>query len=648
MDCLLFHTKMMLMSSYRWGAAGRQQNSDKDGGWDWLLDALDSNRVRATLMQFPVSDTLEPPLDTSANINNKETADDDEVSLSGEEGYDHEDDSHASASAMSSSQKLIISKQSNCDEWRGSGEDTRYSPGFILPLVLGALEEHLPVEQDTGSESPKSVSKIQEADVTDDDSTSEVREQHQAFCHFSRRLCDRGAIALALASLSSRCPSIRKVAVSICGVFLKALQMKESQSIKSWHERPQLEMLMSSVQRGLAVRRAMQLQKAKEAHESGPINTPMLPAVSAVFLAKSLMVISRPADDMYGPINRYFLRLNDHHGAFQDCFTLPAFLSLYCNASDDQSKCKVERNWALLALKDGTVDDFCYRIICQSHIPELVMSSLDSSMGNPDYTSEVSLTVEVISSLIRSGGSRASNHMIHRLGILSWLHGIVSWREFSSVLPYTSLKCKYLRLICAAVQAYNQNDTPDMQFFEKVPLSNTVIKICLAAGSSGEKSDSSDASLLECTCDALWEIHAADQKSHDNSADFICGQTALDDMASLLTQFVPQELMFPKVLSSLCNLPFVATPDSSSARLFSKLALGYVAHHKTTNTIPKLLLHVLKRVTELMVKYPQIASDEVITTLMLKCRQMAVLEDGAIQAWEQIMVLCQANSQSTE
>eukprot|EP00956_Cyclotella_meneghiniana_P005308 scaffold6683_cov68-Cyclotella_meneghiniana.AAC.2 len=634
--------EQMLMSYYRWGAfAARQIEDDQD--WDWLLNALDNNRIRSTLMQYPVSDGLDPLPDACVEETNAvtiESANEDNDSFL-EDGERYEDSDEESQIDSAASKTITVS-QTTCDEWRGCGEDICYSPGFLIPLVLAALEEaHFPLE-DSGYESPKSVN-VMHIENENSEDVEDVRENHEAFCKFSRRLCDKGAIAFALAALSCRCSSIRKAAVGICGLFLKALQMPEAQSIKSWHERPQLEMVMSSAQRGLAVRRAMQVQKAKEAGQCS-LNTPMLPAVSAVFLAKSLQIVARPADDMYGPINKYFLRLTDYCGAFQDSFILPSFLSLYCNASDDLNKCKSERNWALLALKDGTVDEFCYRIICQSHIPELIMSALDSGMDNPDFTSEVSLTIDVILSLIQSGGNRAAKHMIHRLGILSWLHGIISWRDVSSVFPHAALKCKFLKLVAAAVKAYNTNMTLDMPFFEKVSLSHAVIRICLS-----DLTELGEEQLLESTCDSLWEIYLSDQHQSQSGrpVNFIGGQTTLDDMTTILTKFVSYEHLFPKVLASMCNLPFIVKEENCPLHLFIKLSLGYVVAHDDSREEPptNLVIQVLKRVYELMIKYPHLARDYKISSLIIKSRRQAVLVENGMQVWECAMDLLRDGNQ---
>ena len=146
------------------------------------------------------------------------------------------------------------------DPWRGTGEDLRYSPGFILPLVLGALEANLPQEIHVGKKQSQDAEEMEvdrDTDDNDKDESEEDMAQRQAFSTIARKLCDRGCISLAIASLSSRCPLMRKVAVAICGLFLRALQMKESHEMKSWRERPQQEMIMASLQRGLTVRRAM-------------------------------------------------------------------------------------------------------------------------------------------------------------------------------------------------------------------------------------------------------------------------------------------------------------------------------------------------------------------------------------------------------
>jgi len=637
------------MSNLRWGPATRHvKNVSEEDSWEWFVVALDIDRIRYTLCQFPVADTLDPKCDNDVEraTNHEHKVKQDEQLVSLDEIEDETDDDSSTATSQKYAHDTDTTRDSvNSDIWRGAGDDLRYSPGFILPLVLATLESYLPLEKRSGNEKAAEVGQDEEIDDRDEENETDC----YAFGNICRRVNDRGGIALAIASLSSRCPSIRQLAIAICGLFLKALQMQESHGIKLWRERPQQEMLVSSIQRGLAVRRSIQMQKRDkmEGIELGRmttdtrINIPMLPAVSAVFLAKALLVLSKPGDDMYGQLNRYFLRLTDYHGAFQDCFGLPAFLSLYSSSSDELSRCRTERSWALLSLKDGAVDEYCYRIISQHHVPELIMSSFDCMMDDPESKSELYLTIDVIETLIQSGGVRASNHLLKGQGLLSWLHGVLSWRKIPSVFPYVALKCKFIKLITTAVNSYrctvhagNDGELAEVQtFYEKVPLANAVIRLCLDGNDTTGQGDSSPDSLtlLSSTCNALWEIYLAGRHSQITSTSD--GTTALSDMSYILMKFMRHGDMFEKALSSMCDLPLVPNEkDPSSAKLFSSLALGFILD-MNAKLLPDTILLSMKRVHELMEINDCLREDVKITTQIMQCRQVAVVS-GGIHVWD--------------
>ena len=637
------------MSNLRWGPATRHvKNVSEEDSWEWFVVALDIDRIRYTLCQFPVADTLDPKCDNDVEraTNHEHKIKRDEQLVSLDEIEDETDDDSSTATSQKYAHDTDTTRDSvNSDIWRGAGDDLRYSPGFILPLVLATLESYLPLEKRSGNEKAAEVGQDEEIDDRDEENETDC----YAFGNICRRVNDRGGIALAIASLSSRCPSIRQLAIAICGLFLKALQMQESHGIKLWRERPQQEMLVSSIQRGLAVRRSIQMQKRDkmEGIELGRmttdtrINIPMLPAVSAVFLAKALLVLSKPGDDMYGQLNRYFLRLTDYHGAFQDCFGLPAFLSLYSSSSDELSRCRTERSWALLSLKDGAVDEYCYRIISQHHVPELIMSSFDCMMDDPESKSELYLTIDVIETLIQSGGVRASNHLLKGQGLLSWLHGVLSWRKIPSVFPYVALKCKFIKLITTAVNSYrctvhagNDGELAEVQtFYEKVPLANAVIRLCLDGNDTTGQGDSSPDSLtlLSSTCNALWEIYLAGRHSQITSTSD--GTTALSDMSYILMKFMRHVDMFEKALSSMCDLPLVPNEkDPSSAKLFSSLALGFILD-MNAKLLPDTILLSMKRVHELMEINDCLREDVKITTQIMQCRQVAVVS-GGIHVWD--------------
>ena len=636
-----FYLQVMFMNNLRWGQMATKidmQGNAVEESWEWFVDALESDRIRLTLSQFPVADLL-VPAGTACVVAAPEDSKRQHSSDSEEETDDENSINEPGSSSTPRQTSHGVRPQSENDHWRGAGNDLRYSPGFVLPLILATLEAHLPHEQDSKAEDGEdheAMNSDDEADHKDDDHIA----QCQSFAIICKRMCDRGGIALTVASLSSRCPLVRKVAVSICGLFLKALQLEESHGMKFWRERPQLEMIMNSIQRGVAVRRALQITRYES---QGGIklgghthHVPMLPAVSAIFLAKALLILSKPQDDMYGQVNRYFLRLQDYHGAFQDCFGLPAFLVLYCSSSDDLSRCRLERNWALLALKDGAVDEFCYRIISQHHVPELIMSSFDSLADRPDSKGELYLTIDVIETLIQSGGTRSLDHLVERQGLLSWLHGIISWRKVSDIFPFEALRCRFLKLIITAVEAYRgslnvgEDVTSDaIEFYEKIPLANAVIKICIEAGDTDENKDY-PTSLLAMTCDALWAIYEADKGGMAQTVSQ--GLTSICDATVLLKKFVSHDDMFAKVLATVCDLPLVATEnDLVSANQFCNMAIGYIVDMDVL--LPSETITVtLKRVYELMQLYPSLIDDEYATAGILKCRPLAALA-GAIDVW---------------
>ena len=627
-----------MMDDLRWGQIRIHHNPHEtdqtnligEETWEWLVHALQLDRVRSTLAQFPIGDSLEP-----IRFNCECTGHPKDVIRKAEFSSNFEDE------VLPETDMSVITQQNSHssvhvgnDLWRGDGDDLRYSPGFLLPLILATIEAYLPHEEIGGPEHPGNTNKGKnDADIA----------SCKMFGGVCRRICDKGGIALAIGSLSSHCCSLRKVAVAICGLFLKALQMQESQGIKSWRERPQLEMILSSIQRGLVIRRATQMQRynAQEGvniEEVEKYNIPLLPAVSTTFLAKALLILSNPSDNMYGQMNRYFLRLTDCHGAFQDFFGLPAFLSLYCSSSGELTRCKSERTWALLTLKDSAVDVFCYRIISQCHVPELLMSSFDGLLDNPESTNELYLTIDIIEALLLSGGNRASNHLITREGLLSWLHGIVSWRNATSLFSSVTLRCRFLELITTSVNCYRNaniatdgNETNETAFYEKVPLANTAIRICL--GGFHDLSQESRNTLLEDTCNALWAIYVTDIGSQVDTTSQ--GLTTLCDATSLLKKAVCLP-SFGKLLASVCHLPLVTTDsDLSSAKLFCELTLGFLLQIKM-QIPPNTTLTCLKKVQELIRIYPCLGNSTNLRLQVIECRHVAVMV-GGVQVWNRFL-----------
>jgi hypothetical protein len=165
-------------------------------------------------------------------------------------------------------------------------------------------------------------------------------------------------------------------------------------------------------------------------------------------------------------------------------------------------------------------------------------------------------------------------------------------------------------------------------FYEKVPLANVVIRLCLDGSDRMEQADS--LALLGSTCNALWEIYLAGR--YGQFANTSGGTTTLCEMTSLLLKFMRHEEMFEKVLSSMCDLPLVQNEkDLSSAKEFSSLALGFILD-LNPKLLPDTILLSMKRVNELMEINHCLRKDAMITTQIIKCRPLAVIS-GGIHTW---------------
>jgi len=88
-------------------------------------------------------------------------------------------------------------------------------------------------------------------------------------------------------------------------------------------------MIIDSFQRGLVIRRAMAISKGRRSiTKSEPfcLFIPMLPAVNSLFLARSVLILAKPAVKMYPAINKFFL-CRENHGTHINA-DLPAFMIL--------------------------------------------------------------------------------------------------------------------------------------------------------------------------------------------------------------------------------------------------------------------------------------------------------------------------------
>ena len=638
----------------------------KISGWDWLTNGLELTRIRATLSQFPVHDRIradpirdvEVWLKNSSDVNpTQEVArgDNKDMSSSDSSNYDSDvsmlDTFDDGAGAGAKSGKHVI----DVDSWTGLGDDIRYSPAFILPLILGALENSL---SKTGSSISTPEHFTSMSHEPNDECNGEPTESpaFKEFVLLAQRLCEKGALSLALGSLCSECPSLRKVAVATLGHIKRVLDTKEARKLNTWRERPQLAMIVDSVQRGLAVRIAMRL----DPNESAPrLIVPKLPALSAVFLARAALIIMKPGDPMFSQMNRYFLRLDNGHGSFQDTNRLPAFISLFCSSSDEPGQARRERLWALQLLKDSFVEEYCYRMVDSCHAPELLMTSFESinaRQGDDQHDTERMLLIDTIATLLSHGGRRAASHLIGRLGLLSWLRGQLVAGNLIHILPSLESRISFLRLLYTAVNmaclhlTVESSDRHHLITESKTLFSSIVMLYddSMSHGLMSEQKDATEWGLFSVlTCELL---HALVKVTEDHGSSEDLGDVEkfgiLLAPASRMLQTIPQHLK-KMAVTSLCLAPLCRdSTTSENAVTFSNLALSFLA---TNELNAEASAAVLRRVTLLMsMLEKELNSDSEILDALLACRSQCLC--ACREAWFQCLegVLGKTGSSSSE
>ena len=382
------------MHDLRWGEAWKHPPSES---WDWLVDEIEMDRVQATISNFPVEDRL--LIDEAFLTSQLKKGINGTVRLE----LNHKN-SLITAKVAGQKQEL---------------RDRRYSPGFLVPLVLAALSDA----------------------ARDDEPTSAMANHIQ----ISKRLCDKGCLALAIASLCSGCSFIRRLAVAVIAHFSVVLHSPEARKLESWRERPQIAMMLKALKRGMTVR--------KKQSGSSLFEVEKLPGLSAIFLARACLVLSRPSDPVFPAVNQYFLRTGADHGAFQDFLRVPGFVSMFCSDSED-GRAQEERLWAIRLVRDGFVDEDSYRPLAACHAIELFLSSIDgASKASASPEREIRTIFDALQRIIDRGGKDCITHVVGRLGILHWFRSILTGYPLDDIFRDFGSREAFLKLVGTTVNA---------------------------------------------------------------------------------------------------------------------------------------------------------------------------------------------------
>jgi Nucleolar pre-ribosomal-associated protein 1 len=369
--------------------------------WEWLLESIEINRVCATIECFPVHDSLVPP------------------SINGAVDVDRQ----------FSPWETTRQKQNG---------HMPYSPGFLLPLVFGALRD------EASAPKTRAVFGSSAAQTT-------IRKQERLV---AQRFCENGALALALASLSCKCPSLRKISLGILGLLTDAVNRPDAHLSASWKERPQVSMLLNSVHRAIVLRFCDSIPKEGKQL----LDVPELPGFSALFLARASLMLLHPGDPLFTAINRTFLRSEDDAGGFQDLTRLPVFVSLFCSSADTSDQLTAERKFAITLVKDGFSDRNSYKLLVQCHCIELLIATVESTLMRPSArsTDEILLILAALTKIMVLGGLSAASHLLNRLGLVSWICALIIG---SPTVANGWVQCGLFTLLLEALKLARANET---------------------------------------------------------------------------------------------------------------------------------------------------------------------------------------------
>eukprot|EP00934_Nitzschia_sp_Nitz4_P000527 Nitzschia sp. Nitz4//scaffold3_size479765//151860//159289//NITZ4_000065-RA/size479765-augustus-gene-0.16-mRNA-1//1//CDS//3329550653//527//frame0 len=555
---LISHTPYL--DEVRWNSNGVESQENKR--WTWLLDALDARRIRDTVTHFPIFDTLDlSPTPLSATPQEEETRDEDSSDDS-----DAEDSLELNESLASDD---TAENTATNDVPRPQEEDIRYSPAVVLTLVLGALDS-------SASEDLHETSN----DIKFDGS----------FVGMSRTLIERGVVALCLSSLASTCQTVRTQAVSILGLMLAACVSEEAHRMTSWRDRPQMVMLLNSVQRALVLR------GYKDSTNMEPF-VPALPSHVSTFLARASFAVAKPDDPLYVPLNRYFLKTEADHGAFPDTNRLPAFMSLFCSSSEDGAQSRRERVWALNLIKDGFLEEPCFRLVASCHAPELLLGSMEN-IPLLDVSSEMkgfeqSLVFDAISTFLCRGGKRAARYLLVRTGLLSWLQSFMRSKSEAEALQSMQSRISWCELVSSSGKAALQLKESRFEVLahEICGLTGLVVKVVLE-----KMSDPKYGELMAAGCGALASLRGVLEQLQstsevDLSEEHVGGICPGDALQFLQSVPLPS---LPSVIPMICALPFRATNEHIAKE---ELCTFLISSHDSNGSLAKT---VAKRVFALI------------------------------------------------
>lgn len=142
------------------------------------------------------------------------------------------------------------------------------------------------------------------------------------------------------------------------------------------------------------------------------VKNPRLPAIGAMYLARSLLAYTAPFDPLYKPINNFFIAKDK-----VDLTTVPDFLSLFHDSDVDAT---ARRLWILNIIRDGTKSFADVNVIFKTMCLKMIMDFYSSSISDKKVKEKI---LEVLSGI--ASIPRAAHILIEGYSLLPWLDFVI-------------------------------------------------------------------------------------------------------------------------------------------------------------------------------------------------------------------------------
>ncbi|ORX86349.1 hypothetical protein BCR32DRAFT_290074 [Anaeromyces robustus] len=168
-----------------------------------------------------------------------------------------------------------------------------------------------------------------------------------------------------------------------------------------------------------------------------------IPTIISLFIARSLLIFTKPDHYMYPLVNRFLLQR-----PWIDLEDIPLLYNLLYSSSDNY---KQERIWILKLLSSGFQDKDDFKPYRRRHVSNLLNSLFHSNL------SDISIRKYIIEIFLKlSSNSSIIVDLIIQYGLLSWIQS--SLTEFN-VDPKNELLIGYIRLINSIWRSWKEADS---------------------------------------------------------------------------------------------------------------------------------------------------------------------------------------------